>query len=652
MIAKKPAMNRQIRKQFPGWMLILVLVAALHGQEHQHEHGEKGPEKKIAPPRVFLDKSLRIVQYQLKRLDNQRLLLVERKTDDPKYAPVYAAILARAGMSPQYREEALKSLVELNRSHALPELLKALGTMDADDQQQLRTGRQLATMLLGLPGEQLAANKSALLKSTESENRLVRSVGYAGLISGGAQAESWQRAQASPVATLDWLSAVSLLPQPAQRSAQRNAIVGLLAESHPVAVRQLAIQTLAVVPLRQQQTFELLAPFVEDAEYRTQAVRTLLDVPAKLRDPALSAKLVDVLVKHAEATTAAKRTTDPFLDAMQLADQLLARIPGDASRSYRNRLREITVRVVRIHTVEEEMRYDIPYFAVESGRPVQVVLKNEDLMPHNLVVTTPGSLQVVAQEGTLLGPNPGFQGKPYVPKRAEVLFATGMVQSRQQERLTFTAPSEIGEYPFVCTFPRHWMRMYGVMIVVKDLDAWQKKPTMPKDPLGNNRAFVQSWKVEDFKDELAAGLRARSPQIGEKIFKAATCAQCHKVRGQGGAVGPELTDILKRWKGDRLALLREVLDPSHRIDPKYAVQMIATDDGRVFTGIVQAEDKQTISLLVNPEASKPTVIKRSEIDEMVKTSKSMMPKALLDRFTKDEIFELMAFLISLAPPSP
>ncbi|MFP6601532.1 MAG: hypothetical protein VB862_03330, partial [Pirellulaceae bacterium] len=107
-------MNRQIRKQFPGWMLILVLVAALHGQEHQHEHGEKGPEKKIAPPRVFLDKSLRIVQYQLKRLDNQRLLLVERKTDDAKYAPVYAAILARAGMSPQYREEALKSLVELN----------------------------------------------------------------------------------------------------------------------------------------------------------------------------------------------------------------------------------------------------------------------------------------------------------------------------------------------------------------------------------------------------------------------------------------------------------------------------------------------------------------------------------------------------------
>ena len=182
--------------------------------------------------------------------------------------------------------------------------------------------------------------------------------------------------------------------------------------------------------------------------------------------------VVDILVKYAEATPAAQRTTDEFIDAMQLADQLLARIPGADSRSYRARLREITVRVVRIHTVEEEMRYDVPYFAVEAGRPVQVVLRNEDLMPHNLVITAPGALQKVAQEGALLGPNPGFQKKPYVPGLPEVLFATGMVQSRQQERLTFTAPSEAGEYPFVCTFPRHWMRMYGVMVVVKDLDAW------------------------------------------------------------------------------------------------------------------------------------------------------------------------------------
>ena len=74
------------------------------------------------------------------------------------------------------------------------------------------------------------------------------------------------------------------------------------------------------------------------------------------------------------------------------------------------------------------------------------------------------------------------------------------------------------------------------------------------------------------------------------------------------------------------------------------MQVIVTDAGRVITGIVQAEDKTTVSMLVNPESPDPVVIKRSEIDEMVKTSKSMMPKALLDRFTSDEIFEILAYV--------
>ena len=58
-----------------------------------------------------------------------------------------------------------------------------------------------------------------------------------------------------------------------------------------------------------------------------------------------------------------------------------------------------------------------------------------------------------------------------------------------------------------------------------------------------------------------------------------------------------------------------------------------------------------VSILSDPEAKAPTVIKKSDIDEMEKTSKSMMPKALLDRFTKDEIFELLAYLEGLSASS-
>ena len=114
-------------------------------------------------------------------------------------------------------------------------------------------------------------------------------------------------------------------------------------------------------------------------------------------------------------------------------------------------------------------------------------------------------------------------------------------------------------------------------------------------------------------------------------------------------MGPELTDVLRRWKGDKLAVLREVLEPSHRIDPKYAVHLIVTMEGKTFSGIVACENRTIVSLLVNPEAREPTVIEKDDIDEMVKTSTSMMPKALLDRFTKDEIFELLAYLLAANP---
>lgn len=611
-------------------------------QPHEHQHGTETAQA-VEPPKVFLDKSPRIVWFQLNRLDNERLLLVERKTDDPKYAPVYQAILTRAGMARQDRDEALAGLTTINKTDPATELLAALGMLEAGDREDQRTSIQLAAMLLNLPMGELAAKKADLEAATKSDNALLRPIGYAGLIASGQTALSAQ----SKEATLDWLSAVALVPSPKTRSELWPKVSELLADTQPAEVRRKAIESLAYVPTNLTETFQRVAPFVSEKPFRDAAVKTLLAIPPKDRPQETAQTLAKVLVEHAETTPAAERTTPEFLNAMQLADQLLATLPAEITRSYRERLRAVTVRVVQIRTIEEEMRYDTPYFAVEAGRPVQVVLKNDDLMPHNLVITQPGALQEVAEAGTVLGPNPGFEGKPYVPKSEQVMHATGMVQVGQLERLTFTAPKQPGEYPFVCTFPRHWMRMYGVMIVVDDLDSWLKNPVKPKDPIGSNREFVKAWTMEDFPGDLADELKGRSPEIGAKLFKEATCAQCHPINGQGGKVGPELADVFKRWKGDRQGVLREILDPSHRIEPKYAVQMVLTTDGQPLTGIVTKEDKDSISLLVNPEA-KPMIIPKSQIDDMVKASKSMMPKALLDRFTKEEVLEILAYLEGLS----
>ncbi|MEM9701001.1 MAG: plastocyanin/azurin family copper-binding protein, partial [Planctomycetota bacterium] len=412
--------------------------------------------------------------------------------------------------------------------------------------------------------------------------------------------------------------------------------------------------TLGAIPAGPADTFNRVAPLLNDESLRPVAVKTLLTVPAEARDPQVSAEAAEVLVQLAENTAASDRTTDDFLAAMSLADGLLARLPAERAKPLRNRLREVVVRVVVVKTVEEEMRYDVPYFAVEAGRPVQILLDNEDLMPHNLVVTSPGQLRDVAERGMEVGPKGGSAGNPYVPDGEDVLFASELVDAKSVSRLTFTAPSEPGEYPYVCTFPRHWMRMYGVMVVVPDLDAWLANPTVPEDPIGNTRQFVQKWTVDDLlpaEADVSQKLAGRSPEIGERLFKEATCSQCHRSDSIESLVGPSLVGVFDRWKGDGRIVLREMLDPSAHVDPKYAVRQVVTVQGQVVTGLVVAETEDDVSTLPDPEAKKPTVVLRDDILDSVQSDVSLMPKALLDRFTEDEVYELLAYLRGLEPPA-
>ena len=104
-----------------------------------------------------------------------------------------------------------------------------------------------------------------------------------------------------------------------------------------------------------------------------------------------------------------------------------------------------------------------------------------------------------------------------------------------------------------------------------------------------------------------------------------------------------------RWKGDPAVVLREVLDPSAHVDPRYAVRTILTDEGQVLNGLVTAEDDATVSVLVDPEAKEPTVIRRDAILDMAEADVSMMPKALMNRFAEDEVLDLLAYLESLKP---
>jgi uncharacterized protein len=61
--------------------------------------------------------------------------------------------------------------------------------------------------------------------------------------------------------------------------------------------------------------------------------------------------------------------------------------------------------------------------------------------------------------------DPTAQARGFIPESNLVLFNTPLTNARQSSTLEFTAPAAPGDYPFICTFPGHWLTMRGVLRV-------------------------------------------------------------------------------------------------------------------------------------------------------------------------------------------
>jgi len=158
-------------------------------------------------------------------------------------------------------------------------------------------------------------------------------------------------------------------------------------------------------------------------------------------------------------------------------------LPDLSAASMRRELRDKGVQTIAIGTIPEQMLFDVRWFVVEAGKPVQITLTNPDAMPHNLIVGLPGSISAIGTAAATMPAPTSPNAKAYVPDLPAVLQSTRLVQRGESDTLKFTAPEKPGDYNFVCSFPGHWVRMYGVMVVVPSLDAFEAKPVAPNDPL-------------------------------------------------------------------------------------------------------------------------------------------------------------------------
>ena len=158
-------------------------------------------------------------------------------------------------------------------------------------------------------------------------------------------------------------------------------------------------------------------------------------------------------------------------------------LPDLSAASMRRDLRDKGVQTISIGTIPEQMLFDVRWFVVEAGKPVQVTLTNPDFMPHNIIFGQPGSISAIGNAAATMPAPSNLSARAYVPDLPVVIEASRLVQRGESDTIKFTAPSKPGDYNFVCSFPGHWVRMYGVMLVVPSLDAFEAKPTVPNDPL-------------------------------------------------------------------------------------------------------------------------------------------------------------------------
>jgi putative membrane-bound dehydrogenase-like protein len=152
------------------------------------------------------------------------------------------------------------------------------------------------------------------------------------------------------------------------------------------------------------------------------------------------------------------------------------------------------------------------------------------------------------------------------------------------------------------------------------------------------KAELADWTKKLTPDRLTKGDAVK----GKALFTA-VCAACHKLYGEGGMIGPDLTG------GDRhklTYLLENIIDPSAIVPADYRMSVFKLKDGRTITGVIPAQTERTVT--VQTPAEKLT-IEKSQITEQQQLAMSLMPEGQLTALGEENVVHLMAYLQSLGP---
>ena len=159
------------------------------------------------------------------------------------------------------------------------------------------------------------------------------------------------------------------------------------------------------------------------------------------------------------------------------------------------------------------------------------------------------------------------------------------------------------------------------------------------------REYVKDWKLDELSAATRKGMKNRNFETGHKMFAAGGCFACHRFGNQGGMTGPDLTGSGGRYSAHDL--LDQIVNPSKEINEQFVPIVLTQTDGVTHTGVVVNLNGDGVT--VNTDMFDPNqrvTVDRKKVKSIEPSKISPMPSGLLSLMKKNEILDLVAYILS------
>jgi putative heme-binding domain-containing protein len=168
--------------------------------------------------------------------------------------------------------------------------------------------------------------------------------------------------------------------------------------------------------------------------------------------------------------------------------------------------------------------------------------------------------------------------------------------------------------------------------------------------LPNAKGPWHNWEMDEALAVLdSGGLENRSFDNGQTMYAAARCITCHSMQGEGGNIGPALTQLGTRFSAEDM--IEAIMKPNETISDQYASTVFFLKDGSSVVGRLTDQDEETYFISQNPFA--PDYIReipKAEVTETRISQMSLMPPGTINPLNEGELKDLIAYLMAGGNP--